>query len=140
MDIELLMTSADNRLATEVAEDAKANGLEAAASNLFTQMASGKIPPIAIFSTLIRLAIKNETPRIKMTLEQVQTFLDVIGYSEFQIVGKEEKRGRYKEAEKSEEKLTWDRIFSMNEKDFKATTGIEKETAITEMEKLRKEE
>lgn len=139
MDIELLMTSADNRLATEVAEDAKANGLEAAASNLFTQMASGKIPPIAIFSTLIRLAIKNETPKVKMTLEQLQAFFDIIGYRDFQLVGKAETRGGNRGNDK-DGKLTWDRVFSMNEKDFKATTGIEKETAIGEMEKLRKEE
>ena len=140
MDIELLMTSADNRLATEVAEDAKANGLEAAAKNLSNQMFCGSLSLMELSETFVRLAIKSATPRMKMTLEQVQTFLDVIGYSEFQIVGKAERRGRYKEAEKCEEKLTWDRIFSMNEKDFKATTGIEKETAITEMEKLRKEE
>lgn len=140
MDIELLMTSADNRLATEVAEDAKANGLEAAAKNLSNQIFCGNLSIMGLSGAFVRLAIKSATPKMKMTLEQVQTFLDVIGYSEFQIVGKEEKRGRYKEVEKSEEKLTWDRIFSMNEKDFKATTGIEKETAIAEMEKLRKEE
>ena len=139
MDIELLMTSADNRLATEVAEDAKANGLEAAASNLFTQMASGKIPPIAIFSTLIRLAIKNEAPKVRMTLEQLQAFFDIIGYRDFQLVGKAETRGGNRGNDK-DGKLTWDRIFSMNEKDFKATTGIEKETAMAVMGKLNKEE
>lgn len=139
MDIELLMTSADNRLATEVAEDAKANGLEAAAKNLSNQIFCGNLSIMGLSGSFVRLAIKSATPKMKMTLEQLQAFFDIIGYRDFQLVGKAETRGGNRGNDK-DEKLTWDRIFSMNEKDFKATTGIEKETAITEMEKLRKEE
>ena len=125
MEKELMMEALDNRRVTSIAETAKSSGLEKAVNAIQLAIMSGEMPLGEFIRTFVKLAVKANNPKISVTVDQIKSFFDIIGYRDYEIVGNAEPRGR--RSEDSKELLTWKGVMQMTDDEIAQMTGIEKQ-------------
>lgn len=135
-DIEL--TSFDFRLISDIYKVAGQEGFQAAYEKMMQWMLMGRFQMEQLLQSYVRIACQNKVNKIDVTLEQVMSLFNIKGYRDFQVLGNEEARGRTADGER--DRLTWDKVFSMNEADFRKVTGSGKDRARALMERTNEED
>lgn len=130
MEKELIIRAIDTRRVETTAMTAKMKGLEAAMNAIQMSIMSGDLPLGEFIGTFVRLSVKASTERVVITPEQLMMFFSIIGIKDYTIVGKNEPRGRKGLTEDAAtDRMTWDRLFSMDPEEFEKMTGMSREDA-----------
>ena len=130
MEKELIIRAVDVRRVETTAVTAKTMGLERAVNDLMMAIMKGDMPLGDFIGTFVRLAVKATTDRVVITPEQLMSLFSIVGMKDFTIVGRNEARGRKGLTEESTtDRMTWDRLFSMDSEEFEKMTGMSREDA-----------
>lgn len=130
MEKELIIRAVDVRRVETTAVTAKTMGLERAVNDLMMAIMKGDMPLGDFIGTFVRLSVKASTERIVITPEQLMSLFSIIGMKDFTIVGRNEARGRKGLTEEANtDRMTWDRLFSMDSEEFEKMTGMSREDA-----------
>lgn len=130
MEKELIIRAVDVRRVETTAVTAKTMGLERAVNDLMMAIMKGDMPLGDFIGTFVRLSVKASTERVVITPEQLMSLFSIIGMKDFTIVGRNEARGRKGLTEESTtDRMTWDRLFSMDSEEFEKMTGMSREDA-----------
>lgn len=131
MEKELIIRAIDVRRVETTAMTAKTMGLERAVNDLMMAIMKGDMPLGEFIGTFVRLSVKASTERVVITPEQLMMFFSIIGVKDYTIVGKNEPRGRKGLTEESTtDRMTWERLFSMDSEEFEKMTGMSREDAV----------
>lgn len=131
MEKELIIRAIDTRRVETTAMTAKAKGLEAAVNDITMAIMKGDMPLGDFIGTFVRLSVKASTDRLVITPEQLMSLFSIVGMKDFTIVGRNEARGRKGLTEESTtDRMTWDRLFSMDSEEFLRMTGMSREDAV----------
>lgn len=131
MEKELIIRAIDVRRVETTAMTAKTMGLERAVNNLMMAIMKGDMPLGDFIGTFVRLSVKASTERVVITPEQLMSLFSIIGMKDFTIVGRNEARGRKGLTEEANtDRMTWDRLFSMDPEEFEKMTGMSREDAM----------
>lgn len=140
MEKELIIRAIDSRRVETTAMTAKMKGLEAAMNAIQMSIMSGDMPLGDFIGTFVRLAVKATTDRVVITPEQLMSLFSIVGMKDFTIVGRNEGRGRKGLTEESTtDRMTWDRLFSMDSEEFEKMTGMSREDAVKALSGENKE-
>ena len=140
MEKELIIRAVDVRRVETTAVTAKTMGLETAVNNLMMAIMKGDMPLGDFIGTFVRLSVKASTERVVITPEQLMSLFSIIGMKDFTIVGRNEARGRKGLTEESTtDRMTWDRLFSMDPEEFEKRTGMSREDAVKALSVENKE-
>lgn len=130
MEKELIIRAIDVRRVETTAVTAKTMGLERAVNDLMMAIMKGDMPLGDFIGTFVRLSVKASTERVVITPEQLMSLFSIIGMKDFTIVGRNEARGRKGLTEEANtDRITWDRLFSMDPEEFEKMTGMSREDA-----------
>lgn len=130
MEKELIIRAVDVRRVETTAVTAKTMGLERAVNDLMMAIMKGDMPLGDFIGTFVRLSVKASTERVVITPEQLMSLFSIIGMKDFTIVGRNEARGRKGLTEEANtDRMTWDRLFSMDSEEFEKMTGMSREDA-----------
>ena len=130
MEKELIIRAVDVRRVETTAVTAKTMGLETAVNNLMMAIMKGDMPLGDFIGTFVRLSVKASTERVVITPEQLMSLFSIIGMKDFTIVGRNEARGRKGLTEDAAtDRMTWERLFSMDSEEFEKMTGMSREDA-----------
>lgn len=130
MEKELIIRAIDTRRVETTAVTAKTMGLERAVNDLMMAIMKGDMPLGDFIGTFVRLSVKASTERVVITPEQLMSLFSIIGMKDFTIVGRNEARGRKGLTEDANtDRMTWDRLFSMDSEEFEKMTGMSREDA-----------
>ena len=140
MEKELIIRAIDVRRVETTAMTAKTMGLERAVNDLMMAIMKGDMPLGDFIGTFVRLSVKASTERVMITPEQLMSLFSIIGMKDFTIVGRNEARGRKGLTEESTtDRMTWDRLFSMDPEEFEKMTGMSREDAAKALSDENKE-
>ena len=130
MEKELIIRAVDVRRVETTAVTAKTMGLETAVNNLMMAIMKGDMPLGDFIGTFVRLSVKASTERVVITPEQLMSLFSIIGMKDFTIVGRNEARGRKGLTEDANtDRMTWEKLFSMDPEEFEKMTGMSREDA-----------
>lgn len=131
MEKELIIRAIDVRRVETTAMTAKTMGLETAVNNLMMAIMKGDMPLGDFIGTFVRLSVKASTERVVITPEQLMSLFNIVGMKDFTIVGRNEARGRKGLTEEANtDRMTWERLFSMDPEEFEKMTGMSREDAV----------
>ena len=140
MEKELIIRAVDVRRVETTAVTAKTMGLETAVNNLMMAIMKGDMPLGDFIGTFVRLSVKASTERVVITPEQLMSLFSIIGMKDFTIVGRNEARGRKGLTEDANtDRMTWERLFSMDPEEFEKMTGMSREDAVKALSGENKE-
>lgn len=140
MEKELIIRAIDVRRVETTAVTAKTMGLETAVNNLMMAIMKGDMPLGDFIGTFVRLSVKASTERVVITPEQLMSLFSIIGMKDFTIVGRNEARGRKGLTEDANtDRMTWERLFSMDPEEFEKMTGMSREDAVKALSGENKE-
>lgn len=124
MDKDLMFEAVDIRRVQTAAADAKMGGMDRAVENIMRSIMGGQMPLGEFIRTFVKVAVKSETTKMNITVEQLHSFFDIVGYRDYQIIGTGESRGGKRGQD--EDKLTWERLMAMPDEEFRKVTGCER--------------
>ena len=140
MEKELIIRAVDVRRVETTAVTAKAKGLEAAVNDITMAIMKGDMPLGDFIGTFVRLSVKASTERVVITPEQLMSLFSIIGMKDFTIVGRNEARGRKGLTEDANtDRMTWEKLFSMDPEEFEKMTGMSREDAVKALSGENKE-
>ena len=140
MEKELIIRAVDVRRVETTAVTAKTMGLETAVNNLMMAIMKGDMPLGDFIGTFVRLSVKASTERVVITPEQLMSLFSIIGMKDFTIVGRNEARGRKGLTEDANtDRMTWEKLFSMDPEEFEKMTGMSREDAVKALSGENKE-
>lgn len=140
MEKELIIRAVDVRRVETTAVTAKTMGLERAVNDLMMAIMKGDMPLGDFIGTFVRLSVKASTERVVITPEQLMSLFSIIGMKDFTIVGRNEARGRKGLTEEANtDRMTWERLFSMDPEEFEKMTGMSREDAAKALSSENKE-
>ena len=130
MEKELIIRAVDVRRVETTAVTAKTMGLETAVNNLMMAIMKGDMPLGDFIGTFVRLSVKASTERVVITPEQLMSLFSIIGMKDFTIVGRNEASGRkWQTKDANTDRMTWEKLFSMDPEEFEKMTGMSREDA-----------
>lgn len=140
MEKELIIRAVDVRRVETTAVTAKTMGLERAVNDLMMAIMKGDMPLGDFIGTFVRLSVKASTERVVITPEQLMSLFSIIGMKDFTIVGRNEARGRKGLTEDANtDRMTWEKLFSMDPEEFEKMTGMSREDAVKALSGENKE-